>query len=607
MHRSLSAFVLLGLAACVATTDSENGSSTSALDATPAVTTKTALTGNNTSASNWFRGAYTPAARFDGASLGVVTNGNAPSPSVSAASLAVGAVSKIDTRSLLYPGATTKIFVETQAWFCTRGVTPIPTGLDVDQCGSHIDIGYDANTTAHVEREIADMRSRGISGIIADWGGRANGTGALDVHSTSSNAITTGTLFAVKNVAEASGGAFQFAVMEDQGVKACAATSGCNVSDALLGDIAFANASFFTSPAYYRIDGRPVLFFFSVDTWVAKYGKKIDWSYVRSKAAGNPLFVFENAGGFDHAVTDGAYAWLKTTPIESYPGSDPNGMTGFLPYFYKQAASHPDQLVFGSAYKGFDDYVANGWGDGRRYNGQRCGATWLDTFDAINARYSSTNPLRALQLVTWDDYEEGTELETGIENHAKVTASRNGSVLSWNLAHDASAPSECAGVDVGRTIHHFAVYASTDGESLTLAADNIAASARSIDLSGKIPAGATQLYVYAVGKPQIRNHLSPPVSTSASTSGDGCTGNPVVLEPTANQSVGPAIRLRASAPACIQTLLAYVDGKEVLRVTGSSIDQWVPVTMGTHTVGVNGWAGTATAHVSAPVTFTRTY
>src|SRR5581483_4508115 len=110
---------------------------------------------------------------------------------------------------------------------------------------------------------------------------------------------------------------FQFAIMEDEGMKGCASTPGCDVTGAVLSDIAYANTSFFASPAYYRVGGRPVLFFFSVDAWASNYGKSVDWSYVRAHAAGNPIFVFENAGGFGHAQSGGAYSWLKTTPIGS--------------------------------------------------------------------------------------------------------------------------------------------------------------------------------------------------------------------------------------------------------------------------------------------------
>ena len=480
----------------------------------PAMTTRTALLADNTSGSAAFTDQYTPAPRFNGSTT-PVTNGDAPPGSPLSAALSVGAVSKLPIRSLMYPGATTQVFVETQGWFCTNGVTPLPTGSGVDQCGSHIDIGYGTNFTAHAQLQVADMMSRGIDGAIMDWTGQSAGTGIVDMKTTDTTAINTGAMFLMKGAAEASGGKFRIAVLEDEGIKACAATTGCDVTAQLSSDIAFLNTHFFGSPAYLTQGGRPVLFFFSVDAWVQPYGKTIDWATVRANAAGNPLFVFENAGGYGHAASDGAYSWISVTPIGGYPGGDPFGTQAFLPYFYGQAVSHGGAVSWGSAYKGFDDGVVNGWGGGRRYAGQQCGKTWLDTLAMPGKYFSAQKQLDGIQLVTWDDYEEGTELETGIDNHVAVTASVAGSTLSWGVALDSSAPTECttaisSGFELTSTLDHFAVYASpaADGEHLVLVTDSLPVGTRSLDLAGRLPAGNYLLSVYAVGKASIHNHLS---------------------------------------------------------------------------------------------------
>jgi hypothetical protein len=482
-------------------------------------TTRSALTANNTSASSWFRDEYTPASRFNGSST-PVTNGDAPTSPTPTSDLSTGIVSKLPIRSLLYPGATTSIFVETQGWFCTNGVTPLPTGLSVDQCGSHVDNGYATNFTAHAQLQVADMMSRGIDGAIMDWSGQSAGMGVVDMKSTSTAAINTGAMFLFVAAAEASKGKFRVAVLEDEGIKTCAATSGCDVTGQLLSDIAFLNKNFFSSPAYLTSGGRPVLFFFSVDAWAKPYGKTIDWTTVRSTAAGNPLFLFENAGGFAHAESDGAYSWVSPTAYASYPGSDPYGTSAFLPYYYDQANKSPKLATWGSAYKGFDDNIVNGWGGGRRYAGQQCGKTWLETFDVVAKYYSASQPLDGIQLITWDDYEEGTELETGIDNHVAIATAVAGDRLTWTVTLDASAPAECNAADAGgsdpsSTIDHFTVYASpsSDGERLAPVADGLAPSTRSIDLRGKLPSGSWDLFVYATGKPSILNHLSAPVTT----------------------------------------------------------------------------------------------
>jgi hypothetical protein len=84
-----------------------------------------------------------------------------------------------------------------------------------------------------------------------------------------------------------------------------------------------------------------------------------------------------------------------------------------------------------------------------------------------------------------------------------------------------------------------------------------------------------------------------------------CVGVPMILEPTEGQSVGASIHLRVSAPPCIDDLIAYIDSKEVAQVSTNAIDQWVTVASGSHSLNVNGWAGTPIAHPSDFVKFSR--
>src|SRR5437879_6533976 len=95
-------------------------------------TTLSAETGSNTSAADSFQGS---------------ANGNP----------AAGNVSKVDTRTLLYSGSTTAIYAHYMPWFGT---------------GSHMNVGYDTADPAQSARQVNDMVSRGIQGVIVDWYGR---------------------------------------------------------------------------------------------------------------------------------------------------------------------------------------------------------------------------------------------------------------------------------------------------------------------------------------------------------------------------------------------------------------------------------------------------
>jgi hypothetical protein len=595
--------------------------STSSAAAT-ATTTRTALTANDTSASSLFRDEYTPAARFFGADIKVVTNGDNPAAATTAATLADGAISKVSLHTLLPANPAAKIFFETQSWFCTNATsstTALSSALNADQCGSHLDIGYANNSTAQASKQVADMQSRGADGLLLDWQG-PGGTLVQNQHTTDVTEINDGALFAFKTAAEATKN-FSFAVVEDEAAKASSKANGGDWTKGIIADLTYLSEKLFPSPAYYRSKGQPVVFFFGVDHYASVAGSSIDWAAVHEALPG-VLFVFENTG---HTLADGDYAWPSPTPIGSYPGSDPFDVASYLPYFYKEAAATAVKLTYGMAYKGFDDHAVNGWvstsssstyENGRRYSGQQCGKTWLDSFSSANAHAGA---LEAVQLPTWDDYEEATELESGIDNHLAVSAKVSGSTLSWTLAAERGAPEDCTdaiskGFDLADTVHHFAVYASPagDGEKLTLVADDLSPATRSLDLTGKLAAGSWVLSVRAVAQPSITNKLSTAVAyTSAggggTDAGAGCSGVPTILEPLASENVGPAIELRVTAPACIETMIAYLDGKPVATIAGNTTDQWISVSPGAHVINVNGWAGTDEAHTSAHVAFTRTY
>src|ERR1700679_537903 len=97
-------------------------------------TTVAAQTSNNTSAANTFVSQ---------------SNGN----------LGAGNISKDDIHTLLYSGATTKIYAHLMLWF---GQT------------NHMNVGYSSTDPAQIKRQITDMISRGITGVIIDWYGPNN-------------------------------------------------------------------------------------------------------------------------------------------------------------------------------------------------------------------------------------------------------------------------------------------------------------------------------------------------------------------------------------------------------------------------------------------------
>ena len=397
-------------------------------------TTLAAETGNNTSTSPTFLG---------------TTNGNIAGNNN---------ISKADAATLLYPGSTTKIYAHLMPWF---GGT------------NHLNVGYASDDPAQVTRQVNDMLSRGLAGAIIDWYGPNN------------TRLNNASIY-VKQESEKRTN-FEFAIMEDKGaLNACANTAGCDVTGRMIQDLVYAYNTFEQSPAYMRVGGRPLVFFFGVDAYT------LDWTRVRNGVPGNPIFIFRNNGAFTHAQTGGGFGWTGLS-------SDPNNMgLGYLDSFYSTALKYPSLQSVGSSYKGFDDSIAS-WGSMRLLN-QQCGQTWLSTMAESGKYYSSSNQLPWLQLVTWNDYEEGTALETGINNCVSVAAAVAGNTLSWTITGQAN------------TIDHYTVFISLDGTNLMPLVD-VAAGTTSLNMgSFSLASGAYKLFVKAVGRPFLTNKMSAAVN-----------------------------------------------------------------------------------------------
>ncbi|HEU4414296.1 MAG TPA: hypothetical protein VFT65_05890, partial [Candidatus Angelobacter sp.] len=319
-----------------------------------ATTTLTAETSNNTSAAG---------------SFATQTNGN----------LGASNISKVPTRSLLYPGSTAKIYAHFLPWF----------GF-----GDHMSVGYVSSDILQVQKQVNDMVSRGLDGAVIDWYGR----GESNSHFISYDKATQEFM----HQSEMNPG-FNFAIMHDAGaLKTCSNTVGCDVTQTLIDDLNYAVLTYTNSPAYLYSAGRPVLYFFGHEAYT------IDWTRVRDGVAGNPLFIFRNGSGFTKAQSGGAFSWVEPTTVSA---TNPMALN-YLDNYYSTALTFPTEYSTGSGYKGFNDTLAS-WGS-NRIIGQQCGQTWLRSMAEAGKYYSATKQMFGIQLVTWNDYEEGSEFESGI-------------------------------------------------------------------------------------------------------------------------------------------------------------------------------------------------
>ena len=367
-------------------------------------------------------------------------------------------VSKGPLQSLLYTGSSTKMYVTWLGWFGRS---------------DHINVGYNSGDAAQVHRQVQDMMSRGIQGAIAAWYG------------SSTTSIDSATKL-LKSEAEANAGHFEFAIMEDMGALGTAAASnGCDVTNQLISDLTYVASQYESSSAYMHFNGRPVVFFFNVDAFY------IDWSRVISSVPGNPLLIFQGNNAFTRNPSEGGFSWVN---INSNNPFDPQ--LSSQDSFYAAAQQASGLLAFGSAYKGFNDTLAT-WGTNRVID-QHCGQTWLQTFSEVGKFYSSSNQLPAMQIATWNDYEEGTAIEPGIDNCVYLTPSQSGTKINWSV----NGGNE-------NTIDHYTVFIGTDGKNLTKVND-VPQGTHSLDLSQMNLSAATYLvYVKATGAPSFQSKMSP--------------------------------------------------------------------------------------------------
>ncbi len=171
--------------------------------------------------------------------------------------------------------------------------------------------------------------------------------------------------------------------------------------------------------AYVTYQGRPVIFIFP---------KRGNTNWDRVREAVNqwdrpPILIFKDqpppryAGDFD-----GFYAWI-------HPGHGwaPNGSDwgkDYLDRFYQNMQSRTDKVIVGAIWPGFNDTRAS-WSLNRHMD-RRCGQTFEDTLKIFHHYDDPEHPMPFLLIATWNDYEEGTQIETGVSDCKRQVAQQTG-------------------------------------------------------------------------------------------------------------------------------------------------------------------------------------
>jgi hypothetical protein len=151
----------------------------------------------------------------------------------------------------------------------------------------------------------------------------------------------------------------------------------------------FMNQNYFSRDNYFKIGNQPVLLNFGPQSLLSDK----EWNDVFADMAIKPLFVplqYNIAGRNLTSSASGEFCWGTTALLES---------------FYQNSSKY--KVTIGGAIPGFKDYYQQGgWGNGYTSIDFLNGDRFLQTL-----QFANTHKVDAIQLITWNDFGEGTVIE----------------------------------------------------------------------------------------------------------------------------------------------------------------------------------------------------
>ncbi len=243
---------------------------------------------------------------------------------------------------------------------------------------------------ASSDRDVIDyhtllMKYAGIDGVIVDWAGSHN------VYDYPLLRRNTDSLF---NQIPKTG--LQFAVCyEDATLRYVKSIAGIDAIQAARDDFNYLQSKYFGSNSYIKIDNQPLVLCFGPQ--VMQTPDK--WQQTFSVLSGKPkLLSLWYQGDVTGSSGSGEFAWVYS-----------DYLSGLQNYYQNRAPGLA--TAFAGAYPGFKDfYAAGGWGSTLfvlDHNG-------TNTLQATLS-LAKSNHLSNLQLITWNDFGEGTMIEPTLD------------------------------------------------------------------------------------------------------------------------------------------------------------------------------------------------
>lgn len=247
---------------------------------------------------------------------------------------------------------------------------------------------YDSTDRDVLECQLLQMKLAGVDGVIADWYGIAGSADFPEIHEATKALFDTARQVGMTFSVCYEDRTLQMKV--DWGELAAA-----EVTNHLVETMAWLQDNWFEAPHYQHMRGRPLLLNFGP---IYLQHPEV-WNAALSPLPVRPLF-FALHHLWRQAGADGGFTWVHYDPWDG--DLSPETIRRRIGEVFRYFSNNPDEVMV-SAYPGFNDiYPA----ERHRELDHRGGATLRETLEVGMA-----GPWEAIQLVTWNDYGEGTIIE----------------------------------------------------------------------------------------------------------------------------------------------------------------------------------------------------
>jgi hypothetical protein len=369
-------------------------------------------------------------------------------------------VSPISVKTLI-PNYHGKWYAHVVPWFGNNG---------------HANIGVNCDSAAWVNASTADQQARGFDGEIIDW----YGEGTYE---------DTVTLLLAARIATMQN--FTYAIMVDTGANAAGGSGGYSTTAELISILEYLQSTYFGRPGYQTINGKMVVYFWGPGV------SGVDYATAKAAISTPMYWAFQGPTVLGDAWVDAVYDWAHPYST-GVPSGDPYDKAAAESFLSSVSGSSKGAIPCISP--GFNGYLTKSvaWSAGK-YMPRDSGKCWVSQAAVVNANLPSNTI--GIQVPTWNDWEEGSEIESAIDNGITVNASLAGSILSWRVS---------GGTGDESTISSYLVLATYDGVSAAMVATQAPGLSKTFDLSTVSGWGtvAYQIFVLAIGIACVRTQVS---------------------------------------------------------------------------------------------------